>query len=122
MANVIDRPTRSGRSVDDSSNTPTKERYLALTTNEVQEIRYMIGKKSHRHRNICAVLVILQIAIFTAYASLSQRVDLQENQELAYNWLLLLYLILLRSHLSKIEIRRIKSTYFNKFVLSVNDL
>ena len=90
-------------------NTTTKERYLALNTDEIQLIRFMVGEMSHRRRSKRILLSLLQNTITTAYASISQRHHLQDNQHGAQNWLLLLCLSLLRSRLNEYEIRQIKT-------------
>ena len=67
-------------------NTTTKERYLALDTDEIQLIRFMVGEMSHRRRSKRVVLLLLQNTITTAYALISQRHHLQDNQHGAQNW------------------------------------
>ena len=102
-------------------NTTTKERYLALTTDEIQLIRYMIGEITHCRRHKCAILSLLRTTITSAYASLSQWQHLQQNQNVIQIWLLLLCLSLLRSYWNEDEIRRIKTAYFNELALFVDD-
>ena len=102
-------------------NTTTKERYLALNTDEIQLIRYMVGEMSYRRRSRRILLSLLQNTITTAYASISERQHLQDNQHATQNWLLLLCLSLLRSRFNEYEIRRIKTAYINRFALFVDD-
>ena len=102
-------------------NTTCKERYLALTTYEIKDIRHMIGEITYRRRKMRVLLSLFQSTISTAYASLSQRLDLEEARDIAHNWLLLLCLSLLRSQFNELEIRQIKSAYFDRFALFVDD-
>ena len=102
-------------------NTTMKQRYLSLSTDELNIIRSMIGKISHCRRSIRSLCLLETITTSLAYASTMQNNNSPCNSKINHSLLLLLCLSLLQMQCNELEIQQIKRAYFDSFALFIDD-
>ena len=102
-------------------NTTMKQRYLSLSTDEMNIIRSMIGEISHRRRSVRSLCLLLTSTISLAYSSVIENNNTHYDSEIVHNLLLLICLSLLRLQCNELEIQQIKRAYFERCALFIDD-